>query len=46
MMHLSHAWLVILLNRPFYRPLSKIPGGAEDMDAAARRVASAVKVRL
>lgn len=26
MMHLSHAWLVILLHRPYYRPLARLPG--------------------
>jgi len=43
-MHLSHAWLVILLHRPFYRPLSKLPGGVDDVNAAAARVTFAVKV--
>ncbi|OCF30960.1 hypothetical protein I316_07366 [Kwoniella heveanensis BCC8398] len=28
MLHLSHAWLVILLHRPFYRPLAGMPTGA------------------
>jgi hypothetical protein len=28
MMHLSWAWLSILLHRPFYRTLAKMPGNA------------------
>ncbi|KAK8847702.1 hypothetical protein IAR55_005561 [Kwoniella newhampshirensis] len=28
MLHLSHAWLVILLHRPFYRPLAGLPASA------------------
>ncbi|WVR06185.1 hypothetical protein IAU60_003215 [Kwoniella sp. DSM 27419] len=28
MLHLTHAWLVILLHRPFYRPLSGLPAGS------------------
>lgn len=42
MMHLSHAWLVILLHRPFYRPLNNLPGSGE-LTAVATRAASAVK---
>jgi hypothetical protein len=26
MMHLSWAWLSVLLHRPFYRPTAKLPG--------------------
>jgi hypothetical protein len=26
MMHLSWAWLSVLLHRPFYRPTAKMPG--------------------
>ena len=44
MMHLSHAWLVILLHRPFYRPLHGMPGIPGEPNAAANRAASAVKV--
>jgi hypothetical protein len=46
MMHLSHAWLVILLHRPFYRPLHGMPGVPGEPNAAANRAASAVKVRV
>ncbi|WRT67559.1 uncharacterized protein IL334_004531 [Kwoniella shivajii] len=28
MLHLSQAWLVILLHRPFYRPLAGLPSGS------------------
>jgi hypothetical protein len=44
MMHLSHAWLVILLHRPFYRPLNNLPGAHGEQSAAAGRAAWAVKV--
>lgn len=26
MMHLSWAWLSVLLHRPFYRPTARLPG--------------------
>jgi hypothetical protein len=47
MMHLSHAWLVILLHRPFYRPLAGIPSSqmtGEAQSAQSNRAAWAVKV--
>lgn len=46
MMHLSHAWLVILLHRPFYRPLAGLPSGstAKDTNPATSKAAWAVKV--
>lgn len=48
MMHLSHAWLVILLNRPFYRPLARLPASSTNEVEATRanQAAWAVKVRL
>ncbi|WWC95840.1 hypothetical protein V866_002707 [Kwoniella sp. B9012] len=33
MLHLSHAWLVILLHRPFYRPLAPLPTGSNSDNA-------------
>nr|XP_019045924.1 hypothetical protein I302_06315 [Kwoniella bestiolae CBS 10118]OCF24854.1 hypothetical protein I302_06315 [Kwoniella bestiolae CBS 10118] len=33
MLHLSHAWLVILLHRPFYRPLAPLPNGSNSDNA-------------
>lgn len=44
MMHLSHAWLVILLHRPFYRPLAG--HSTEAPTAQSNRAAWAVKVSL
>ncbi|WWC70565.1 uncharacterized protein I206_104516 [Kwoniella pini CBS 10737] len=41
MMHLSHAWLVILLHRPFYRPLAPLPNGANSDSAAASGTSTA-----
>jgi hypothetical protein len=47
MMHLSWAWLVILLHRPFYRPFAGLPGkDTKSPNSAGYNAALAVKVRL
>ncbi len=47
MMHLSWAWLVILLHRPFYRPLASMASRAEEGAApTGYGAALAVKVSL
>jgi hypothetical protein len=48
MMHLSHAWLVILLYRPFYRPFAGLLSSETHNEAGTSQsghVAWAVKVR-
>jgi hypothetical protein len=46
MMHMSWAWLVILLHRPFYRPRAGMPGNStKGQDTASYNAALAVKVR-
>ncbi|WWD21795.1 hypothetical protein CI109_106283 [Kwoniella shandongensis] len=41
MMHLSHAWLVILLHRPFYRPLAGLPASASNSGAVSAQNSNA-----
>lgn len=47
MIHLSHAWLVILLYRPFYRPFAGLLNGETSKESGRTQsghVAWAVKV--
>lgn len=47
MMHLSWAWLSVLLHRPFYRPTARLPGNpAKHGEHEGYNAQLAIKVRL